>query len=275
MDGQQTNDAWADLDPLEVPAYAGRRLDAAGFVLGDPFDTVLRHLSPDYLRVAWKRLHPLLHRYGINPDDLSWGWLHDGETRITGLEQPAPSDFTGWTTLHLARFGFGDAPRLAQLDDELKAGTPALRCAIVWRSKKWRIAPDDIPLALHLIEALWTDEPSNWSPHVILWDQEQIMNLWRQASAAVVKGDMAEHDRYVAQARAAYTSLAYRLHDEARLSEPWRQVAAAIEAGSQRQLEYALAEAQAAYSPLGYRILIRGFKKYVFHAADDVSIHLV
>lgn len=274
MLGHDGDDPWADLDPLEVPAYAGRRLDAGGFVLGDPFDTILRHLSADYLRASWNRLHPLLQRYGVEPDDLSWGWLHGGETRIPGLAQPAPSDFTGWTTLHLEHFCRDDDPRGAQLDDALQAGTPALRCACVWRSKKWRIAPDDVPLALRLIDALWTDEPSVWSPLAILWDQERIMDLWRRASKALVGGNMAEHQRYVAQAQAAYTSPEYRLRDAARLAEPWRKVAAAIEAGSQQQLERTLAEAQAAYSPLGYGILIRGFKTYVFHAADDVSVHL-
>ena len=99
------------------------------------------------------------------------------------------------------------------------------------------------------------------------------MNLWGKVSAAKVEGNVAEHDKYWAQAQAAYTSPEYRLHDEARLSEPWRKVAAAIEVGSQQHIELALAEAQAAYSPLGYSILIRGFKKYLSNPVDDVSIH--
>src|SRR5713101_6051505 len=98
---RRLDDPWVDIDTLELPTSVGRRLDAGGFVLGDPFDTILRHLSLDYLRAAWNRLHSILHRYGDEPDDLSWGWLHGGETYVSGREQPAPSDFTGWTTLHL------------------------------------------------------------------------------------------------------------------------------------------------------------------------------
>ncbi len=273
MNEQRPDDTWADIDALEVPSYAGRRLDAGGFVFGDSFDLVLRHLSADYLSAAWGRLYSCLRRYGVGLDDLSWGWLHGGETRIVGLEQPAPSDFTGWTTLRLDRFRFDEDPRFVQMDDELKVGSPALRCGCTWRSKKWNIAPDDFPLALHLIEALWTDEPTGWGPNTVLGDQERIMNLWGKVSAAKVEGNVAEHDKYWAQAQAAYTSPEYRLHDEARLSEPWRKVAAAIEVGSQQHIELALAEAQAAYSPLGYSILIRGFKKYLSNPVDDVSIH--
>ncbi len=154
------------------------------------------------------------------------------------------------------------------MDHELKVGMPALRCACTWRSSKWRIAPDNMPVALRLIEVLWTEEPSDWSPLAILWDHDRIMDVWRQAWAPLGEQDRAERGRNVAHAQAAYTSPEYRLQDEVLLSEPWRKVATAIEAGSQLHLERSLAEAQAAYSPLDYSILIQGFKKYlVVHPA--------
>lgn len=254
----QPSDRQGDLSALEVAAYVGRRLDAAGFVLGDPFDMLLRHLSAEYLSAAWKRLHPVLSRYGVEPDNLSWGWLHNGETRISGLEQPAPSDFTGWTTVHLDRIPFTDDALIAQLDKDLREGCPALRCAATWRSKRWMIAPDDFPLAMRLIHELWTDDSTEWSPHTILWGHKRVMDKFRGTTV---------------QAREIYTTDEDRLQDAEVLAEPWRKVAAAIEAADQPQLVRALAEARATYSPLGYSILLRGFRTYV-QAADNVEVHL-
>lgn len=263
MGNHYSDDLWRDLDSLEIPTYAGRRLDAGGFILGDPFDTILRHISVDYLKAAWVRLHPILRRYEIEPGDLSWGWLHSGEARISGLEQPAPSHFTGWTTLQLDRFRFFDDPRFIQLDDELKTGFPALRCGCIWRTKKWNIAPDDFSLATRLIEAIWTDDCTDWSPYAVLWDDKQIMDLWRKSWDAFSRQDYAEHGQIAAEAQSAYTAPEYHLRDERLLNEPWRQVAVAIEANNQQGLERALAESRAAYSPMGYRILERGFRRYL------------
>lgn len=272
MEQEQFNDLWPELEVLEVPRYVGRRLDAGGFVLGDSFDTILRQLSGDYLRAAWNRLQALLHRYGVESDDLSWGWLHDGETGISGLEQPAPSHFTGWTSLQLDRFY--EDPRFVQMDDELKAGSPALRCGCTWRSLKWRIGPDDFPLALRLIEALWTDEPTNWSPIAILCDQERIQDLWRKAPRAYQQRDTVEWARYEAAVQAAYAAPEYRLGDKTLLSEPWRKVADAIGARSQHQLDHELREAQMVYSPMGYRLLLRGFNRYLSVWSSDLELRL-
>src|SRR5216684_2244946 len=99
MDHEQQDDLWVGLDPLRVhPPFEGSyRLDAGGFVFGERFDTLLRLLSEDYLRVAWERLSAILRRHAFEVEDLSWGWLHGGVTYLTGPTQPAPSDFTGWT----------------------------------------------------------------------------------------------------------------------------------------------------------------------------------
>ncbi len=59
----------AEVDAAAEPTDAGRRLDIGGFVLNDPFEYYLRHISQDYLQAAaWQRLHPLLIRCqaGIN-----------------------------------------------------------------------------------------------------------------------------------------------------------------------------------------------------------------
>lgn len=77
---------WAELDALEEPGNVGHLLAVGGFVLADPFEVVLRSLSREYLRAAWRHLRPLLRRRGALPDDLSWGCLHPDEThRVTKM----------------------------------------------------------------------------------------------------------------------------------------------------------------------------------------------
>jgi hypothetical protein len=271
MDAQQTDELWREIDALAVLRFS-QHLDVCGFVLGDHFDTLLRQISADYLGAAWSRLRVILQRYRIEPQDFRWGWLHDGETRLVGTAQMGPSAWTGWTSQHWNHLD--DAPYFADLDEELKAGSPALRCGCTWRSRQWRIAPDDFALAMRLIEALWADDPLCWSPHVVLHEWERIEDLLHKAIKANQDGDFEARDRYLAEERTAYTSPAYRLQDEERLSEPWRKVAAAIEAGSQRQLTRALEEAHTAYSPVGYRILVRGYKRSLPPLSGDMALHL-
>jgi hypothetical protein len=205
-------------------------------------------------------------------DDLSWGWLHGGVTYISGRIQPAPSDFTGWTSLKLD--DFDKYTSFIRLDDELKSGSPVLRCACSYRTAKWRIAPDDFPLGLKLIEALWTDEPTDWSPGGVLLDQERILALHRQNSQAHREGDQAEADRIQAEIHAIYaqTSPAYHLTDAQGLNEPWRRVAVALLERNRQQLHNALAKARDAYSPVGYRLLVRGFTCHLSNTLDGATM---
>ncbi|HEX3270568.1 MAG TPA: hypothetical protein VHR15_07960 [Ktedonobacterales bacterium] len=203
-------DRWADLDALEEPTDVGRRLDAGGFILADPFETILRTLSIEYLRGAWERVSSALTRYHLAPIDLSWGCLHPGVTRIKGLEQrAAPSDYTGWTSRALSDF-FLDR-RYHTIDAELAQGRPALRCACSWRSGKWNIAPNDFALGLGLIEALATDEISDWAPAVILKHAGDTSGAWIEIAQALDSLDQDALDQALVQARSSYSLLGYRI----------------------------------------------------------------
>jgi hypothetical protein len=215
---------WQDLDAVAEPPDMGRRLDAGGFALAEPFDRLLRQLSADYLRDAWTHLAAVLRQHGVEPGSLSWGWFHPGETGISGITTSEPHQFVGWTSRELAYFY--TEPRFAQMDDELKQMTPMLRCAASWRSLKWRIAPDDYPMALRLIEALCTDELSDWSPAWVLEHHAETEEPWVKVSKALYNRDEHQVRNALAEARAVYTPLGYRImrraYAGAAESQPYR-----------------------------------------------------
>ena len=204
---------WQELDNLAEPTY-GRSPPVGGFVFGDPFDAILRHISEDYLRAAWERLSFVLQENESVVQDLSWGWMHPGETGFGDANrQPmsdfAPSDYLGWTSCELSEIWRTD--QLAHLDERLKLGVPPIRCTATWRSLKWRIAPDDFPLALKLIEALCTADIVDWNPQVVLTDAKAPLELWRRAALAIRDDNQEYLDRTVEEARRSYTSWGFRI----------------------------------------------------------------
>lgn len=226
---------WKGLDPLEQPR-SGRLLETVGFVLGDSFETILRSISEDYLRAAWQRLSLIIEQHRVVADDLSWGWMHSGETSLPG--EPAalgiitPTDFTGWLSCNLARlWDYQNYEPIQRLDNELKVGVPSLRCTTTWRSMKWNIAPQDFALALKLIEVGCTDEVSEWHPQFVL------QNIGEP-------------------------------------TELWRQIAREIQANNQQQLDTLLEEAKRSYTPLGLRILLRGYSTYLQSGPHEGEIVL-
>ncbi len=204
-------DRWPDLDAVEESTDAGRLLYAGGFVLADPFETLLRQLSGEYLRAAWGHLSALLTRYQGAPADLSWGFLHPGETRIPGLVRSTPSDWIGWTSGALANAS--DDGRYAPLIEDLDQdqARPLLRYAATSRAMIWRIAPDDDVLGLRLIEALCTDEVSDWLPQHILENARDATDPWIRMARAILDEDQRQLDSAVAAARGAYSAAGYRI----------------------------------------------------------------
>ena len=106
---------------------------------------------------------------------------------------------------------FYKEPRFEQMDDELKQMTPMLRCAASWRSLKWRIAPDDYPMALRLIEALCTDELSDWSPSSVLERHSETEEPWVKVSKALNNRDENQVRNALEEARDVYSPLGYRI----------------------------------------------------------------
>jgi hypothetical protein len=152
-------------------------MSSGGFILADPFETILRSLSVSYLHDAWERVASTLAHFQLAPADLSLGWLHPGATFPAGLERRfRPSDYVGWTSHDLALF-YQDS-RYESIDAELAHGQPVLRCATSYRSLKWNITPDDYSLGLQVIEALATDEVSDWAPAWMLEHAEGASGAW-------------------------------------------------------------------------------------------------
>lgn len=202
-------DCWKDLDSLEELTDVGRRLDAGGFILADPFEIFLRNISTEYLSQAWERLASILETNQIDADDLSWGFLHPGETYIPSITTNSPLNFIGWTSRRLADFNRDS--RYSRINEELKNGYPSLCCTVTWRSLKWRIAPDNYELALRLIEALCTDEISDWSPHVILEAGEAENSLWHKIAKAILDDHQQQLNQTLAQAKSLYSPLGFRI----------------------------------------------------------------
>lgn len=232
-------DQWPDLAARQIVITETGSLASGGFILADPFGTQLRLLSEEYLREAWERLDPVLAQYQLHPPDLSWGWLHPGITRpnLVGMYPLAPSDYVGWISQDLARFW--EDSRYVAIDEQLQQYNhmpPMLRCASCYRSLKWRIAPEEYHLALRMIEAMATEETSNWSPPWILRD-------W----AAPVE-----------------------LHGSGTANEPWLEMARAIQAQDQHHLDEAVRAAKSAYSPAGYRLVVHGFGSFI----SQLEFHL-
>jgi hypothetical protein len=209
MWGMHQQGRYDDLDRAREPTVVGRRLDVGGFVLADPFELVLRQLSEPYLRDAWQRLEAALARWQVAPSDLSWGWLHPGETPLPALNHSAPSSFVGWSSQQLADFDH-DA-RFPGLDAELRQGRPAIACACTWRSLKWRIAPDNVALGLRLVEALSTNEVTDWVPAFVVRGDRGPAGAWHAIASAILAEDQQALDRAVALARQTYSPVGYRI----------------------------------------------------------------
>ena len=230
-----------DLDEVEVPTV-GRRLDVGGFVFADTFDDFLRSISEDYLRVAWRRLSGVLAQKGVVADDLSWGWMHPGETGFLGerplsAQSSSPSDFIGWTSCDLSEMWRSEEDR--PLDEALRVGKPPLRCTCTWRSLKWKIAPDNYFVALRLIEAICVDEIADWHPDIVLQGIIDPTELWRKVAVTIRDDDQYQLNLLLGQAEREYTP-----------------------------------QAEREYTPLGLRILVRGYATYLHGGVYEGNITL-
>ncbi len=204
---------WKELDSLAEPTVS-RSLPVGGFVFGDSFDVLLRHICEDYLRAAWDRLSFVLEQNQIVVQDLSWGWMHPGETGFADANRAptddfAPGDYLGWTSCELSEIWRTE--QLHHLDEILKVSAPSLRCTATWRSLKWRIAPDNFPLALKLIEALCTVDIPDWNPEVVLAGITDPPELWRRVALAIRDDNQEYLDRTVEEAKRSYTSWGFRI----------------------------------------------------------------
>jgi hypothetical protein len=203
---------WPDLDAREErTSWAGSALYVGGFVLSDSSERIFRAIGADYIRDAWRHLGDVLNRHEMRADDLSWGLMHPG---VTALEDQAqrwrdPCRWLGWTSCDL--YGFDANPRWKALDAELSAQSPQLRCAMTWRSHRWRISGDEIGLGLRLFEAVGLDDLTVWNPSFIFEVPRDESEPWICAAAAIRDDDQQRLDQSLAEAERTYTAIGYRI----------------------------------------------------------------
>jgi hypothetical protein len=198
-----------DLEELLEPGYGSRGLDVGGFALADPFDTLLRSLSEDYLQAAWLRLDSALKRYQLRPGDISWGYFYRSDLRLPGAVLDLPSDYFGWSSKELENFDADS--RFGQIDEDLAQGSPSMRCVVTWKSVKWRIPPDDYAMGLRIVELISGLEPTDWAPDVVLQPGRDVTEPWVKVAQAIRDDDQQELDRALAEVKEAYTPTGYRM----------------------------------------------------------------
>jgi len=206
MSSSHHSTAWLTLDALEEPTDGGRVLGVGGFVLADPFDIFLRQISAEYLQSFCDRVNVAIRAFRLELPDLSWGIIHCG-TRIP-KKPPSPKDFIGLTS---RLFYTVDDDVMQRINVALPQDSPAAYCMALWRSLKWRIAPDDYHLALQLIEALCTDELTEWVPANVLSSHPQANEPWVKLARAIRNDDQRQLDQAAHEAKDSYSRLGYRI----------------------------------------------------------------
>ena len=66
-------------------------------------------------------------------------------------------------------------------------------------------------MALRLIEAICTDEISDWVPRFIVEDVRRPIGPWHQIAQAILDGDQWQLERAMEDARRSYSRLGYRI----------------------------------------------------------------
>jgi len=164
------------------------------FCLADPFDEVLRHLSPEYFEAAYSRLSSLLTKFGIDPQ-LDVGWMHPGYAdaiTISNLDEPGA--LFGWV-MHLS----DQENRLATAFEEHSATEgPRISWATctmrLFRYKDIRL--NDYQRTLEAYIQGLVDEPSDWSLFLTP-DKKLRPETWCQLCfAAATSNQQLEHESW-------------------------------------------------------------------------------
>jgi hypothetical protein len=136
--------------------------------------------------------------------------LHPGEADFSLKVPDAPGQFVGWTSLKGAK-DFERDFQAQSVDNQLANSQPSLRYGTSWRSFKWRIKPDDFGLGLRLIEAISTDDVSDWSPSVILAQERDLNQAWVKIALAIDTANQQQFNDAFEQANHDYSTVGYRI----------------------------------------------------------------
>jgi hypothetical protein len=199
---------WANLDP-----FAESIGFSAGIVLADDFDTILRHLSAQYLLEAWHTALAVLERFDLTQGPLWWTAMNAGET----VRDPpphagfVPTDFIGWSSPTLENLWVNQ--RWPAVDQALSSRTPRLALLANREAWTWRISPEDTTRGLRFVVAMAIDDYTNWAPDWVLREHAAQVHEepWLRVAQAMARWDQDALDAACAAAHTAYSPIGYRM----------------------------------------------------------------
>lgn len=179
----------------------GKLGNAYGFVLGDDFDQVLRHLSADYLQAAWRNLQEALRHEKQKFTDLRYGWLHSG---VAVIDLPdSPIAYFGWVTNQVLSPGPKEEP-FRELGRRLMQVTPKLQWGASYRGWDFGIEPENFAEGVQACIEIGTDEVTDWDPEYIV-DPTKLSEPWRIVAKAIQDQDHKAFDLALEVAEASYS----------------------------------------------------------------------
>lgn len=135
--------------------------DATGYILWDPPDELLRSISKEYIGACFQKLSEHVLSFGGRPQDLRFGWLHDGVASVpSGRESPL--SYVGWVWAdYRPALGEDEEAKLAEV---LLEKAPRLLWAGSYRAGAIDCNPADPAEVLVAIREYVLDDPSAGHP---------------------------------------------------------------------------------------------------------------
>lgn len=164
------------------------------FCLGDPLDTVLRRLSPDYFAAAYQRLTTTFKSFNLDLP-LRPGWMHPGyacpvlESDIPSMNEPA--GLFGWVTQRTNGDLTEYESRLPEIIASLAEEVPAIQWAICSARlfRYLQVSENDFDTIHQLFIEFTLSEPSDWAISTVVPDDLAPTEPWRQVCFAIANGD--------------------------------------------------------------------------------------
>ncbi len=195
-----------------------RQLRGGGQILclAEPFDTILRQLSPHYFASVHTSVETVLRELAIAPE-LEIGWMHPGYACLApGVDIPNlcdPGGLFGWVTQSAELDAYGNRDWMASIADCCGRQRPL----ITWASCSARLyalaqTPTSVWDHIHdLFLAFALDDPTEWAGPMVVPDRVRPPEAWRRLVLAAATDDAALEQEAWKLARDIYTDSALRL----------------------------------------------------------------
>lgn len=157
-----------------------RKGSLCGYVLADPFEDLLRSLSPEYCERAYSKICARVEEQGHDSDKLYFGWLHSGVAHLERKQLSpdgdrliySPTAYLGWFWWNLRtqkRSGWRLPTRLSErraiaLAKGLSDESPRLVYGSSYRSMLPVEKPQSSESIVEVIIDSALDEVSDWMP---------------------------------------------------------------------------------------------------------------